>query len=73
MIREEERHLTREMRLRNCILNRYGSLRRFALDADIPYSSVLTILSRGIGGASFDTVMKICRTLEMDAEEIYRL
>ena len=73
MIREEERHLTREMRLRNRILDQYGSLRRFALEADIPYSSVLTILSRGIGGASFDTMMKICRTLEMEAEEINKL
>lgn len=56
----------REMMLRNRILDNYPSLRQFALEADIPYSSLMTILSRGIGGASFDMVMQICRKLQMD-------
>ena len=43
------RTLTREQKLRNRILDQYASLRQFALAADIPYSSVLTLLSRGIG------------------------
>ncbi|MBQ8642389.1 MAG: helix-turn-helix domain-containing protein [Clostridia bacterium] len=60
------RTLTREQKLRNRILDQYASLRQFALAADIPYSSVLTLLSRGIGGASFDTVLRICRVLEID-------
>jgi len=64
--------MTREQKLRNCILDRYGSLRRFAREADIPYSSVLTLLSRSVGGASFDTVMKICQTLEIDPVWLYR-
>lgn len=62
--------MTREQHLRNRILDRYISLRRFAAETDIPYSSVLTILTRGIGGASFDTVMKICRALDMDPAEL---
>jgi len=36
------------------------------MDADIPYSSLMTILSRGVGGASFDLVMQICRKLNID-------
>ena len=56
----------REMMLRNRILDNYPSLRQFALEADIPYSSLMTILSRGIGGASFDMVMQICHKLQMD-------
>ncbi|MBQ1212930.1 MAG: helix-turn-helix transcriptional regulator [Clostridia bacterium] len=60
----------RELRLRNAILDRYVSLRQFAEAADVPYSTVMTVLSRGIGGASFDTVLKICRTLEIDPREI---
>ncbi len=60
------RSLTREQILRHHMLDRYGSLRQFAKAADIPYSSVLTLLSHGIGGASFDTVMQICRTLDLD-------
>lgn len=58
--------MTRELKLRNAILDQYTSLRQFAKEADIPYSSLMTLLSRGIGGASFDTVMRICMALEID-------
>ena len=67
----KERTLTREQVLRNRILDLYDSLRQFAAEADIPYSSVLTILSRGIGGASFDTVMRICQVLQLDPQNLY--
>ena len=62
--------MNREQYLRNLILDRYDSLRQFAAAADVPYSSLMTLLSRGIGGASFDTVLQICRTLEIDPREI---
>lgn len=63
--------MTREQLLRNLILDRYQSLRRFAIDADIPYSTLMTLLSRDLGGASFDVVMKICRALGIDPMELY--
>ena len=63
--------MTREQLLRNLILDRYQSLRRFAIEADIPYSTLMTLLSRDLGGASFDVVMKICRALEIDPMELY--
>ena len=62
--------MTREMRLRWLILDRYPSLRQFAQAAGIPYSTLLTLLSRGVGGASFDVVMLICRQLELDPREL---
>jgi len=58
--------MTREQMLRNAILDKYPSIRRFAEVAGVPCSTVSTILSRGIGGASFDTVMAICGALEID-------
>ena len=61
---------TREDRLRNLILDKYLSLRQFSIEADIPYSSLMTLLTRGIGGASFDTVVKICNALEIDPREV---
>ena len=64
--------MTREQRLRNLILDRYKSLRQFALEADIPYSTLMTILSRDLGGASFDVVVKICRSLEVNPLEFCR-
>lgn len=62
--------MTREQKLRNLILDRYVSLRQFSKAADIPYSSLMTLLSRRIGGASFDTVMRICEVLELDPNQI---
>ncbi len=64
--------MTREQLLRNRILDKYKSLRQFSLEADIPYSTLMTILSRDIGGASFDAVMKICKALDMEPWEFER-
>ncbi|MBQ8610256.1 MAG: hypothetical protein IJ412_00975 [Oscillospiraceae bacterium] len=61
---------TREQALRWRILEQYVSLRQFAAAADVPYSTLLTLLERGVGGAAFDTVLRICRTLSMDPFEI---
>ena len=58
--------MSREWMLRNLILDRYPSLRSFAVAADIPYSTLMTLLSRDVGSASFDVVIKICRTLQID-------
>ena len=63
--------MNREQYLRNLILDNYASLRQFALEADIPYSSLMTILSRGVGGASFDVVMQICTNLKIDPSALW--
>ena len=60
----------RELRLRFMILDKYPSLREFSRQADIPYSTLMTVFKRGISGAGFDLVMKICRTLGVDPKEM---
>lgn len=62
--------LTREQKLRNLILDHYVSLRQFAIAADIPYSSLTTGLTRGIAGMQFDTVIKICKVLNIEPMEL---
>lgn len=62
--------MTREMRLRLLILERYPSLRQFALAAGVPYSTLLTLLTRGVGGASFDVIMQICNQLGLDPRQV---
>lgn len=62
--------MTREMHLRLLILERYPSLRQFALAANIPYSTLLTLLSRGVGGASFDVIIQICNHLGLDPRQV---
>lgn len=63
--------MNREQKLRNLILDRYPSLRQFAVEADIPYSTLMTLLSRDVGGASFDVIIRICKQLEVDPMELY--
>lgn len=58
--------MSREQKLRNLILDRYTSLRQFAIEADIPYSTLMTLLSRDVGGASFDVIIRICKQLDVD-------
>lgn len=60
----------RELKLRFMILDRYSSLHEFSRQADIPYSTLMTVLTRGISGAGFDLVMRICRALDVDPEEL---
>lgn len=64
--------MTREQMLRNLILDRYPSLRSFAMEADIPYSTLMTLLSRDVGGASFDVVIKICKVLQINPLDLSR-
>ena len=61
--------MSREQKLRNLILDRYTSLRQFAIEADIPYSTLMTLLSRDVGGASFDVIIKICKQLNVNPME----
>ena len=65
--------MNREQKLRNLILDRYPSLRQFAIEADIPYSTLMTLLSRDVGGASFDVIIKICKQLDIDPMDIYMI
>lgn len=62
--------MTHEMRLRLLIPARYPSLRQFVLAAGVPYSTLLTLLTRGVGGASFDVVVQICNQLDLDPRQV---
>ena len=63
--------MKREQMLRKLILDKYPSLRQFSVEADIPHSTLMTLLSRDIGGASFDTVVRICKALDLSPGELY--
>lgn len=45
----------------------------FSEKAGIPYTTLRSILMRGVGGASVDNVLKVCRTLGITTEELERL
>lgn len=55
-----------EQKLQDYILENYKSIMQFAKVADLPYTTVKGIFSRGIWGTSIQNVIKICDTLSID-------
>lgn len=52
--------------LKKEILNQYKSLRQFSIEMDIPYSTLVTALDRGIDGMAYGTVIRICDRLNIN-------
>lgn len=52
--------------LKKVILSQYKSVRQFAVEMDIPYSTLVTALERGIEGMAYSTVMRICDALALN-------
>lgn len=52
--------------LRELIVKKFGSVSAFARAADLPATTVYSVLNRGVGGASFDVVTRIYDTLQID-------
>lgn len=46
------------------------SLKAFALKCNIPYTTLYTILKNGVGRASVNTVMTICKELGITIEQL---
>lgn len=58
--------MTRAEILKHEILRQYRSVRAFALDMEIPYSTLVTALERGIEGMAYGTVIKMCEKLSLN-------
>ena len=52
--------------LKKEILTQYRSLRQFAIEMEIPYSTLVTALERGIEGMAYGTVIRMCGKLNMN-------
>ncbi len=48
------------------ISKQYRSVRNFALSIGIPQSTIVSSLKNGVGGSSYNTVLKICHELGID-------
>lgn len=47
------------------IKKQYKSVRRFAMSVGIAQTTIVSAIKNGIGGTSFNTVMKICEALNI--------
>ena len=57
--------MTKAQILKKEILSQYRSVRQFAMDMQIPYSTLVTALERGIDGMAYGTVIKMCNKLNL--------
>ena len=51
------------------VKKQYKSVRQFSEKSGIPYSTLSNAFSKGIGGTSYDTVLKICKMLNL--QQVY--
>lgn len=57
------------MAIKNEIKAQYRSVRKFSIAIGIPQSTIVSALHNGVGGTSYDTVLKICRKLSINLYE----
>ena len=60
------RKMTKAEILKKEILRQYRSVRQFAMEMSIPYSTLVTALERGIEGMAYGTVIRMCDKLSLN-------
>lgn len=58
--------MTKAEILKKEILRQNRSVRQFAIEMNIPYSTLVTALERGIDGMAYGTVIRICDKLNLN-------
>ena len=58
--------MTKAKILKQEILKQYKSIRQFALEMEIPYSTLVTALERGVEGMAYGTVIRMCEKLNLN-------
>lgn len=59
-----------ENRIKEIIINRYGSLKKFCEIIDMPWTTLDSILKRGFANSNITNVMKISHELKVDTESL---
>ncbi|MTD40106.1 helix-turn-helix domain-containing protein [Erwinia sp. CPCC 100877] len=62
--------MKREVFLKLLIENKYGNVKAFSEAIDIPYTTVRTILEKGVGNARINNILKICKGLGISVEQL---
>lgn len=58
-----------EEKIKKLIIEKYGSVRQFALKIDVPYTTIDSILKRGIDNSNVSNVIKICKALDLSIDK----
>ncbi len=47
------------------IKRQYKSIRRFSAEIDVPQSTIISAMRKGVSGTAFETVLKMCNALDI--------
>jgi len=59
-----------EEKLKSLIKEKFGSVRQFSFKIGIPYTTVDTILKRGIDNSNVGNVIKMCKALDISIDNL---
>ena len=62
--------MTVEEQVKSIIIQKYKSVRAFTQAIGVPYSTIDSMLKKGIAGTGIQTVMKVCRALEINVDSL---
>ncbi|MBO5199551.1 MAG: XRE family transcriptional regulator [Lachnospiraceae bacterium] len=60
-----------ETTIKSMLIQKYGSLKKFTESADMPWTTLDSVLKRGINNSNIANVIKICEGLNIDCESLY--
>ena len=56
--------------LKNLIIEKSGSVNKFAQEIGIAQSTLVSVFSRGVNKSNINTIIKICQSLEISADAL---
>lgn len=59
-----------EIKIKDLIVSKYGSVKKFSSKIKVPYTTIDTILKRGLLKSNVLNVIKICNELNIDINEL---
>lgn len=62
--------MTTEEQLRDLMIKKSGSVNKFSQEVGLSQSTIFSILSRGINKANIDSIITICKALDISTDEL---
>ena len=62
--------MTREQYIKDMIRQNGYTIKEFAKQIDMPYSTLLSIINQSIGGTSIDNCLRICKGLNITLNDL---
>lgn len=59
-----------EESIRKLIIEKYGSMRQFSIEINVPNTTIDSILKRGVYNSNVENVIKICKGLDISVDKL---